>query len=188
VVSKVEKRLARKALKLEQTLQKSARQFIEPSLSRSVAEGATVEAKKRIPEPELTPHQRLMKWDRTLEDKEAGKWSWGDDRKCCDKDWDNRVHPFLKEYEKKKWGEIDSETTGPRRKRRKKHVYYTFDKLIDEAYERLVDMELNDFAPNIFRFRLSGKRRLYGFRIDPTAMFHMIWFDAKHRLYKGPAE
>lgn len=185
---KAEKRLALKALKVTKSLEKSARQIVDPVLSRSITDAIRIEPKKQVLEPELTPHQRLMRWDRSLEDDKEGNWSWGDQRKCNESDWEIRVHPFLLEYEKKKWGEIDSERTGKPRKRRPKHCYYTFDKIIKEAYDRLIELELDDFAPNIFRFRLSGKRRLYGFRIDPTATFHLIWFDPKHQLYKGATD
>lgn len=188
MASKAEKRLERKALKLERALGKSARQFADPVVSRTVTEAATIDPKKQPPELKLKSHERTMQWDRSLEDKKEGQWSWGDDRKCSDRDWDEKVHPFLSEYAKKKWGEIDSERTGPPHKRRKKHCHYTFDKLVDEAYQRLVDLKIDDFAPNIFRFRLSGKRRLYGFRIEATAMFHMIWFDPKHMLYKSSVD
>lgn len=183
MASKAEKRLERKALKLEKTLEKTARQFADPQPQRAVAEGATIDPKKEVVEPTLAPAQQMMKWDRSMEDLE-GAWSWGAERKCCDDHWTTIVHPFLGQCERKKWGEIDNERTGKGRRRRSKHTYYSFDMIIDEAYARLVELKIDDFAPNIFRFRLSGLRRLYGFRVENTATFHMIWFDPEHRLYK----
>ena len=51
------------------------------------------------------------------------------------------------------------------------------------AYQRLVDLELDDFSTDLFRFRLSGKERLYGFRIEAEAMFYMLWYDPHHKIY-----
>lgn len=184
MISKAEKRAAKKELKLEKALEKSTRQFAEPTATRAVIEQATVTARKQVSEPTLvTPHQKYMRWDKVNHDKESGQWSWGAERKCPDNDWISRVHPYLLLFEKKKWGEIDAEMTGKGRKRRKKHIYYAIHNLVSEAYDRLIELELDDFAEDIFRFRMSGKERLYGFRVEPTAMFHMIWYDPHHKIY-----
>ena len=183
MAKKAEKRLALKALREERTREKAARQFINPNPGRSIVEGAAVDPRRVVPDTKLSPQRRLMCWDRKIEDVE-GQWSWGAPRKCSQDHWNDIVYPFLTEYEKKSWGEIDTERTGKGKRRRKKHVHYPFDRLIDEAYERLIKLELDDFATSIFRFRLSGLQRLFGFRIPATAMFHMVWFDPEHRLYK----
>lgn len=121
-----------------------------------------------------------MRWSRDKEDAD-GAWSWGSPRACAAAEWNGTVHPFLEECRRKRWSEIDAERTGTNW-RRKKHIHYSFDQIIHEAYERLIELQLDDFSPDIFRFRLSGKRRLYGFRTDPV--FFMVWFDPDHRLYK----
>ena len=122
-----------------------------------------------------------MTWTREMED-HADAWSWGDAR-ACGNAWENRISPFLEEYEKKKWGEIDSERTGKRKKRRQKHCYYNSSQIIREAYDRLLFLHLDDFTDCIFRFRLSGKERLYGFRV--STVFHYVWWDPNHLLYLG---
>lgn len=71
---KAEKRLAQRALHLEKALEKSARQFADPT------------PKKVVPHTKLPPHRRMMCWDRELEDVQ-GQWSWGADVRCCDDDW-----------------------------------------------------------------------------------------------------
>jgi hypothetical protein len=126
----------------------------------------------------------LMVLDRTHEDV-VDSWSWGRERCCLHDSWEEVVGPYLDMYQAKRWGEIDAEMTGKGKKRRKKHVYYPFEKLVDEAHERLIELELDDFAPNIFRFRLTGKQRLFGFRIEASATFYTVWFDPDHAIYGG---
>jgi hypothetical protein len=184
VLSKAEKRQARRELKLQQDLEKSARQFAEPQVSRAVSQAIEVAPEKKIIETKLTPHQMRLRLDRTHEDV-IDVWSWGRERCCLHDHWQETVGPYLDIYQTKRWGEIDAETTGKGHKRRKKHVYYPFEKLVDEAHQRLIELQLDDFAPNIFRFRLTGKQRLFGFRIDATATFYTIWFDPDHAIYGG---
>jgi hypothetical protein len=180
VPSKADRRLERKTLKLKRELEKRARQGASPATARTIPNDRSISFEKIITEPALAPAPALMIWSREKEDAD-GDWSWGAPRACGDA-WDALVHPFLIECGRKRWAEIDAERTGGEGRRRAKHIHYSFDQLIDEAYARLVERQLDDFAPNIFRFRLSGQRRLYGFRTDPT--FFMLWFDPEHRLYK----
>jgi hypothetical protein len=184
VPSKAEKRQARRELKLQHNLEKSARQFIDPQPSRTVSQAIEVEPEKKVSETTLTPHQKLMVLDRTHEDV-VDSWSWGTKRSCLHDEWEAIVGPYLDIYQTKRWSEIDAEMTGKGRKRRKKHIYYPFEKLVDEAHQRLIELKLDDFAPDIFRFRLSGKRRLFGFRIEATAIFYTVWFDPDHAIYSG---
>lgn len=169
---KAAKRLEQKNTRLAKTLEKTAKQFANPP------------AHKTIPKTDAPLAHEMMRWTRDQEDTAPGSWSWGTECKCCDEDWARIIHPFLLEYETKRWNEIDAERTGKGRKRRQKHIFYTFEQIVSEAYQRLIDLQLDDFAPNIFRFRLSGRRRLYGFRIAATGMFHMIWFDPTHSIYR----
>lgn len=182
--SKAEKRQARRELKLQQNLEKSARQFADPQPDRVVSQAIEVEPGKTIIEPPLRPHQMVMVLDRRHEDV-IDTWSWGRARCCLHDEWQAVVGPYLDIYRTKRWGEIDAEMTGKGRKRRKKHVYYPFEKLVNEAYQRLVELELDDFAPDIFRFRLNGRCRLFGFRIEPTATFYTIWYDPDHAIYEA---
>jgi len=179
VSKRAEKRLAKKALKLEKILAKVARQSEEPEPSRQVVEASVIPTSKDIPDTEIKPSQRYMRWTRELEDT-GGNWSWGVPRGCGDL-WGAEIEPFLKQYEKKKWGEIDSERTGKGKRRRSKHCFYSYDKIIQEAFDRLVELELDDFAEQIFRFRLSGKKRIFGFR--QPELFFFVWYDTQHKIY-----
>jgi hypothetical protein len=178
--AKAEKRLALKALKLEKTLAKTARQFESPALAKTISALPDTEAEKILPPIEVKPSHRLMEWSRDIEDVE-GSWSWGQDR-ASGAAWASYVHPFLQNCATRYWYEIDSDTVkGKGGKRRLKHCYYAVKKIIDEAQERLVEIELDDFADQIFRFRMSGKKRVYGFRTDHT--FFFVWYDPKHLIY-----
>lgn len=120
-----------------------------------------------------------MRWSREKEDR-IGTWPWGVSRDWGKKTWDTVILPFLRDYEKKKWGVIHAETWQNKRKTRKKHIYYDKDKICEEARHRLVELEFDD-QTKIFRFRLSGKRRLYGFTFDEV--FATIWYDPTHKIY-----
>jgi hypothetical protein len=48
------------------------------------------------------------------------------------------------------------------------------------ARDRLVSLGLADQTV-ISRFRLSGRERLYGFRLDNV--FHVVWWDPRHEVW-----
>ncbi|MFQ5954496.1 MAG: hypothetical protein ACE5JZ_05475 [Kiloniellales bacterium] len=109
-----------------------------------------------------------------------GRWSWGVDRDWTEDVWIRVIGPFFADYTRKTWGQIDAETTGPASRRRQKHTYYDFTMIKREAIRRLEALEIDDFAPDMFRFRISGLKRLYGFRVNPT--FHFVWYDPTHEI------
>lgn len=80
------------------------------------------------------------------------------------------------------WAEIEAQQVGPAKKRKPRHHYQDVDKICGEARKDLSRRKLaNTFgdAP-LFRFRLSGKKRLWGFRTDRT--FHVLWWDWDHKV------
>jgi hypothetical protein len=43
-------------------------------------------------------------------------------------------------------------------------------------------LRLNEiFEDDMFRFRLAGEKRLWGFRVGNV--FYVLWWDASHRVY-----
>ena len=86
---------------------------------------------------------------------------------------------FLLNMEKKSWSEIQSETTGSTN-RHKKHHDMDVSEIVKEAQYRLTIINLDEFDV-IFRFRLSGLKRLWGFRILST--FKIVWYDPTHKIY-----
>lgn len=52
--------------------------------------------------------------------------------------------------------------------------------LLDEAQNRWLELGLEEFD-TAFRFRLGGKRRFWGFRVQ--GHFFGVWWDREHSLY-----
>lgn len=118
-----------------------------------------------------------MSW--TIENADrAGAWSFGVQRDWPQETWDGQLQPKLVEWERLTWAEIDALTTGTK-DRHKMHHSMDVEAICDEAQLRL--MELNNSDESIFRFRMGGKPRLWGFR--RVAVFHVLWFDPTHQIY-----
>jgi hypothetical protein len=103
-------------------------------------------------------------------------WSWGVARQWSDEDWDSTIEPKLREFERLTWAEIDSFSSGTRHKM---HHNMDTDQICEEAQLRLIEIERYDDV--IFRFRLGGLPRLWGFRV--LAEFQIVWFDPTHQVY-----
>ncbi len=56
---------------------------------------------------------------------------------------------------------------------------YPLDDLIDQAYQRLVERELDD-RDVVHRLRITGERRLFGFLEDNR--FYVLWWDPHHEI------
>ena len=54
-----------------------------------------------------------------------------------------------------------------------------------EAQKRLTDLHLDETFEDLFRFRVGGKKRLWGFEVD--GVFHVLWWDAEHQVYPTEA-
>lgn len=79
------------------------------------------------------------------------------------------------------WREIESHTTGGK-KRHRKHHDMPINKICDDAQADIKKRNLGErFGDAIFRFRLSGERRLWGFR--QGRVFHVVWWDPDHEVY-----
>jgi len=71
---------------------------------------------------------------------------------------------------------------GPANKRKPKHHYQPVESIDADAQNDLSRRQLADTfgdAP-LFRFRLSGKKRLWGFRTE--RVFHVVWWDWNHKV------
>ena len=82
---------------------------------------------------------------------------------------------FLDELTGKTWRECETEMSGGRR-RNHEHLVT---ELSEAAQERL--RKLDDGEERVFRFQLSGKRRLWGFRSGE--LFRILWYDPEHKVY-----
>jgi hypothetical protein len=103
------------------------------------------------------------------------EWEWGPDLAI----WKDVLH-YLGDFSEKTWGEIEGERTGGRQ-RHKKHHAMEVASLPSMARTRLLEHFGDDAPDTLFRFRLSGKGRLWGLR--DGAIFHLLWYDPLHRVY-----
>lgn len=138
---------------------------------------------KRIPSQNSQPvstTQSQVKWSTKLID--TGY--------CGDWDWDlspNEIKAllsFLEDVANKTWGEITSELVGSGKhgSRHHKHHDQGIDTLCSDAQDRLaVHLANQELPETLFRFRLSGKTRLWGTRT--REVFNIVWFDRNHCVY-----
>jgi hypothetical protein len=88
---------------------------------------------------------------------------------------------FLRDIGANSWAELRAQTTGGRQAH-KKHHEMSIEDICEDAQQRLAAMKLDEVVgDNLFRFRLSGTQRLWGFITDNT--FHVLWWDPEHKVY-----
>jgi hypothetical protein len=88
------------------------------------------------------------------------------------------VIEFLREMGQLRWTEILRMNSGGHRK----HHDQPIDTIVAEAQDDLRRHHLDEiFGDTMFRFRLSGTKRLWGFRVG--RIFHAVWWDADHQVY-----
>ncbi len=81
-----------------------------------------------------------------------------------------------------KWSELEAQRTGGKSNRHRKHHDQPITSLVAEAQEDIRRARLDEtFGEDIFRFRISGEKRLWGFRSG--RVFHVVWWDPDHRVY-----
>jgi hypothetical protein len=102
-------------------------------------------------------------------------WRFGADRDSTD------IVDFLTAIAQSTWSEITAMQTGAIRRHRKHHEM-DVSQIVSGAQADLNRKHLGEvFGDQIFRFRLSGEKRLWGFRDDRT--FHIVWWDPEHQVY-----
>jgi len=179
--SRREKRLALQQAKAKER-EEGHEAEVAKLLSKQPKQTTTPKLKKapkeyRRGEPRY-PHRMLYTTD--LEDRE-GAWSWGVVRDWHPDPGNDYIYNFLNGYRVKTWREIHEETvTKGRHNVTARNISYPIDRIRDEAQQRLVVLQLDD-QDEIFRFRMSGRRRLFGFIFDTT--FKTVWHDPNHAIY-----
>lgn len=106
-----------------------------------------------------------------------GQWTWGEMRNWTEAEWADPINPKMQDFSSKTWQEIDQEGSGTGHKM---HHSHSITDLPKEVQDRWLELDLEQFD-TLFRFRLSGKRRVWGFRLQ--AHFHFVWWDREHRIY-----
>jgi hypothetical protein len=88
---------------------------------------------------------------------------------------------FISEMGRLSWKEIEAQMTSNRRATHRKHHGHQLDQLSSGVQNRLTTLGLDEVTDELFRFRLGGKQRLWGFVADHT--FHILWWDPEHDVY-----
>ena len=95
---------------------------------------------------------------------------WGRPALSEDHAW-NEILPKLRSFESMTWSQIEQAE--------KQNHSVPIEGLIRQAQKRLADLRLDD-NDELFRFRLSGKQRLWGIR--EHNYFKILWWDADHAI------
>lgn len=176
-----QKRQARALADQEQQEHKKARLLVRPEFDSIPRVGVLPSISEKSPRNSNDPQSIMslfMVWDRQNADTD-GVWSWGLPRASLDIDWDDSICPHLEHLEKLTWSEILAQCTGGK-DRHKKHHDMDVSDLVDEAFERWCEIQLDEFD-TAFRFRFGNKPRLWGYRIHNV--FHLVWWDPEHKIY-----
>ncbi len=75
------------------------------------------------------------------------------------------------------WDEVRAQTASGH----KRHHYHPVASVCADAQKRIEDLELDDMPVKMFRFRLTGEQRLWGW--EENGVFHALWWDPNHRVY-----
>ncbi len=155
---------------------KAPKEAKPPFLERLIHEGSSVVLRKEAVSLPLRSRMDLqMAW--TTEKKDTlGRWTWGQFREWGKPLWRKTLLPFLLQYERKRWSDIEFEMAG----RDRRFKTYEIPQICVEAQNRLQELGIDDLD-YISRFRLGSKPRLYGFICQHV--FFILWWDPEHRIY-----
>lgn len=102
-----------------------------------------------------------------------------------DADQSKEVMDFICEMARLTWGEIDSLRYNGKKGQRflcNHTIEITAPKFSSEACDDLRRRKLDQtFGDTMYRFRVTSKKRLWGFRHGE--IFHVVWWDPKHKVY-----
>jgi hypothetical protein len=89
---------------------------------------------------------------------------------------------FLRLMAQSTWAEIENMRTGGQNRHKKHHDLEVDAPPFDpQAVKDLEKAKLGQkFGETMFRFRLSGEKRLWGFRNHE--IFHVVWWDPEHKV------
>ncbi len=123
----------------------------------------------------LRPLFNLSLVDRTY----SGIWGW---HLLSDVDA-RRVLDLMCDMAALTWNEVRQQTSSGH----KRHHYQEVSSLCPEARDRVIEQGLDDMSERMFRFRLDGSGRLWGYEIG-DGVFHIVWWDPDHKVYPTEPE
>lgn len=109
----------------------------------------------------------------------SGRWAWssiGDDDRL-------KILGFLEQISLSSWREIAAQRVSRGKNRDQKHHYQEIDTVVQDAKDRLHKLHLDEVIDRLYRFRLGGGERLWGFRKD--GIFYLVWWDPNHTVYRA---
>ena len=121
-------------------------------------------------------HNSQVTWCTTKSDRKDF-WSWDESRDWTEEEYGEVIEPKFKEFQEMTWAAVDEFSSG---EGHKMHHGQGQDSIVPEARDRWLALGLEQFD-TLFRFRLGGKRRAWGFVVQ--AHFHMVWWDREHNIH-----
>jgi hypothetical protein len=103
----------------------------------------------------------------------AGAWGWHllSDSDC------RSLLDLMCEMGRLTWEEVRQQTAGGHRR----HHHHPVAEFCAEARNRIEELQYDDVDDRMFRFRLDGAGRLWGYERD--GIFHAVWWDPNHQVY-----
>lgn len=126
---------------------------------------ATVKSARHREDPEKTS-DRCPVWVFSILDEDG---PWGKDKLEDGAIWAD-VLPKIRSYETMTWGQIDAD--------RKRNHFISYDNLCKPARDRFDELDLD--VDELFRFRFTGEKRLWGIR--ERDVFKILWWDPHHEV------
>lgn len=103
----------------------------------------------------------------------AGDWSWN--RRSAEDS--HEILGFLESVKDLSWNELGRQRSG----RRARHHFQDVSDIVPAAQRRVENLALDTVVDSLYRFRLSGVKRLWGFRKE--GVFYTLWWDPEHTVY-----
>ncbi len=125
--------------------------------------------------------QMIMTFDAHGSADREGAWTWGQHRNwCASHECQNggacEVSSTMMAMSALKWSEILQQRSGGHQK----HHDQELSSIVQEAQDRWIN-DLGREEDMLFRFRTTGKGRIWGYRNGPH--FSVVWWDAEHQVY-----
>jgi len=134
-----------------------------------------------IPSEEKFSFDCNLTWCTTRSDLE-GEWSWKEQRRWTEEEWNTQILFNFSLLEKSTWSEILFEHKTPAKgdKSVPKHHSQELNTLVKEAQTRWIEIGLEEYD-TAFRFRFTGTSRAWGIKLQ--GHFYLIWWERYHNIY-----